>query len=82
MRVVGQFDAEVDAVDDDRAEPHPDPVLERERRLDHLVHRRRLGQGDQHDLAALRILQELQHVIGLGPHRTRADRFGQARAPR
>ena len=40
-------------VDDDRAELHADLVLERERGLDDLVDRRRLGQRDQHDLATL-----------------------------
>ena len=45
-------DRRVDAVDDDRAEADADPVLERERGLDRLVHRRLLGDRDEHDLAA------------------------------
>ena len=43
----------VDAVDDDRAEADADLVLQRERGLDRLVHRRLLGDRDQHHLAAL-----------------------------
>ena len=64
----------VDAVHDDRPEVHADAVLERERGLDHLVDRRLLGQRDEHDLAARRVGEQLEHVLGL-----RLDRARRAR---
>ena len=43
-------------------EAHADPVLEVEGGLDELVDRRLLGQGDEHDLAAVGVGQQLEHV--------------------
>ena len=67
--VVGECVTDVDGVDHDRAELHADLVLERERRLDHLVDRGGLGQRDQHHLAPLGVVEQLEHVVGLCPHR-------------
>ena len=49
-----------------------DAVLDRERRLDRLVDRRRLGERDEGDLAAGGVAEHLQHVVGLRPHGTAA----------
>ena len=40
--------------------------------LDHLVDRRRLGQRDEHDLAAVGVGEQLEHVVGLGVDRPAA----------
>ena len=77
--IVGQRVVEVDTVHDDRAELHADVVLEREGGLHHLVDRRRLGQGDQHDLASLGIVEQFEHLVGLRTHGTGADGVGQTR---
>ncbi len=79
--VVGDGVTDVDGVDDDRAELHADVVLQRERRLDDLVDRRRLGQRDEHHLAALGVVEQLEHVVGLRPHRAAADGIGATRPP-
>ena len=76
--LVGEVDADVDAVHHDRPQLHADLVLEREGGLDHLVDRGRLRQRHQHHLTALRIVQQLEHVVGLCPNRTRPDRISQA----
>ena len=53
----------VDPIDDQRTELHSDVLLERERRLDHLVDRCGLGQRDEHDLAAFGIVQQFEYVV-------------------
>ena len=66
------------SVHDDRTEADADPVLELVGGLDHLVHGHLLGQGDECDLAAGRIGEELDDVGGLGAHRAGAGRVEQA----
>ena len=53
-------------VHDDRPELHPDAVLEREGGLGQLVAGRELGDGHEHDLAALVVAEQFEHVVGLG----------------
>ncbi len=62
----------VDRVEHDRSELDADLVLEGVGGLDDLVHRRRLGECHQHHLATGRIVQHLEHLVGLGPDRAAA----------
>ncbi len=69
----------VHAVDDDGAECDADPVLERVGGVDQLVDRGLLGQGDEDDLAAAGVAEQVDDLLrlscGWGPSgRRRADR--------
>ena len=67
-------------VDDDRAERDTGAVLDRERGVDHLAHRRLLGQGDEHHLTSRGIRDQADDVLRLLAHR--ADLHGIDQAPR
>ena len=68
----------VQAVHHDRPEAHADAVLEVERGLDELVDRGLLRQRDEHDLAAVRRGEQLEHVGGLRVDRPDLHRVGEA----
>ena len=75
--VTGSRRVLVPAVHDDRAERDAGPVLDRVRGVDQLVDRRLLRQGDEHHLAAVRVGEQLDHVLGLVPDRADLHRVEQ-----
>ena len=72
----------VAGVDDHRCEGDADQVLEPVGRLDQLVDRRLLGQADEHDLAAGRVPEHLDDLLGLGAQRAAPGRVHEAEGAR
>ena len=68
----------VAAVDDDRAEGDPDLVLEPVGGLDRFVDRGLLRDGDEEHLAAVRVGEHGDDLVGLGAQRPAAGRVGES----
>ena len=79
-RRAGEREVVRHGVHDDRAELHPDPVFELERRLDEFVDGRLLGEGHEHHLAAGRVREQIDHFFGLAADLAEADGVVQTHA--